>query len=87
MSLVFHFNFTHMSFVCRSHVLVYCLLVFVCHLHVTRMYSYVTRMSLSCTRMLPVSHSSVVFIMSRFSRLCLNATSIPTGYALLFLLK
>ena len=50
--------------------------VLVCHPYVTLMYSYVTRKSLVCG-----------FIMSHFNRLCLNATSIPTGYALLFLLK
>ena len=38
------------SFVCQSYVLV-------CHLHVTRMYSYVNRISLICTRMSSVCHS------------------------------
>ena len=51
---------TRMSFVCHSYVLV-------CHLYVTRIYSYVlvchqyvTRTSLVCTRMSSVCHSDVL---------------------------
>ena len=42
-----------MSSVCYSYVLV-------CHSHVTRMYSYVIRISLLCTRMSSVCHSYVL---------------------------
>ena len=55
-----HRYVTRMSSVCHSYVLV-------CHPYITRMYSYVIRMSLVCTCMasvchsyVPVYHSSVV---------------------------
>ena len=44
---------TRMWPVCHSYVLVY-------HPYVTRMYSYVTDMSLACARMSPVCHSYVL---------------------------
>ena len=45
---------TCMTFVCQLYVLV------LCHLYVTRMYSYIVRMSLVCTCMSSVCHSYVL---------------------------
>ena len=52
-SFVCHSYCTGIPFVCHSFVLV-------CHLYVTRMYSYVIPMSLVCTRMPSLCHSYVL---------------------------
>ena len=45
-----------MSFVC-AHI---CLYVLLCHPYVTRLYSYIIRMSLVCTRIPSICHSYVL---------------------------
>ena len=45
---------------------------FLCHSHVTRMYSYVIRMSLACTRMSSVCHSYVLVFYSYATRMSFN---------------
>ena len=52
-----------MSFVCHSYALV-------CHLHVTLIYSYATRIALVCTRMSVIHHPYVLVCYSYASCMC-----------------
>ena len=77
---------TRMPFVCQSYVL------FVCHLYVTLMYSYLIRMSLVRTRMSPVCHSYVLVChryvtrmysyVIRMSLACTRMSSVCHSYVL-----
>lgn len=63
--VVCHSHVTHISFVCHLYVLAFIripFIVLVCHLYVTLKYSYVTPISLVCTRMSFLCHSKYLHI-------------------------
>ena len=78
-----------MSFVCHSYVI--CIssvcdsYVIVCHLYVTRMYSYAIRMSLVCTRMSSVCHSYVLVGHSYVTRMYSCISFVCHSYAFICL--
>ena len=69
----FTFLSNRMSSACHSHVPV-------CDAYVTRIYSYVIRMSLVCTRMSSVCHSYVI----RMSLVCTRMSSLCRLYVLVY---
>ena len=56
---------TYLSFVCHSYVLAH-----ICHPYVTRVYIYVSRMSLVCTRMSSLCNSYILSYVIRMSHVC-----------------